>query len=79
MAKKIFQHNLKELANYARLSAAIEQAGKVNATFQANWTQVSSWSEESRYETHTQKEAEEMVSTAQDPGHGVMQCIKQYW
>jgi hypothetical protein len=79
LARKIFQHNLGELANYARLSAVIEQAGKLDALFGANWAQVSSWSEESRYETHTQTEAEEMVNAVQAPDHGVMQCIRQYW
>jgi hypothetical protein len=79
LARRIFQHNLGELANYARLSAVIEQAGKLDALFEANWAQVSSWSEESRYETHTQTEAEEMVNAVQDPDHGVMQCIRQYW
>jgi hypothetical protein len=79
LARRIFQHNLAELANYARLSAAIEQSGESDALFQANWAQVSSWNEESRYETHTQAEAEEMVKAVQDAEHGVMQCIKRYW
>jgi HEPN domain-containing protein len=79
LARKIFQHDLGDLANYARLSAVIEQSGKVDSVFQANWAQVGLWSEESRYETHTQMEAEQMIKAVQDPAHGVMQCIRQYW
>jgi hypothetical protein len=79
LARKIFQHDLGDLANYARLSAVIEQSGNVDPTFQANWAQVGLWSEESRYETHTQTEAEQMIRAVQDPDHGVMQCIRQYW
>ena len=79
LARKIFQHNLAELANYARLSAVIEQSGKTDPVFEANWAQVGLWSEESRYETRTQTEAEQMVKAVHDPNHGVMQCIRQYW
>jgi HEPN domain-containing protein len=79
LARKIFQHNLAELANYVRLSAVIEQSGRIGLVFERNWAQVSLWSEESRYETRTQTEAEEMIKAVQDPDHGVMQCIRQYW
>jgi HEPN domain-containing protein len=79
LARKIFQHNLAELANYARLSAVIEQSGKTDQVFQRNWAQVNLWNEESRYETHTQQEAEEMIQAVRDADHGVMQCIRQYW
>jgi HEPN domain-containing protein len=79
LAKRIFTHTLSVLANQARLSAVIEQVGKADPAFQANWAQVSLWDEESRYETHTQAQAEEMINAIQDPDHGVLQCIKQYW
>lgn len=57
----------------------IDQLGKVDQPFQANWAQVTLWDEESRYETHTQAEAEQMLKAVEDQDHGVMQCIKQYW
>ena len=77
LAGKIFTHKLKELANYARLLAVIEQSS--DQVFQANWGQVSLWNEESRYETHTHRDAEQMIQAVRDPDHGVMQCIRQYW
>jgi len=79
LAKKIFTHTLAVLANHARLSAVIEQLGTADPAFQTNWAQVSLWSEESRYETHTQTETEQMIRAVLDPDHGVMQCIRQYW
>jgi HEPN domain-containing protein len=79
LAKKIFQHDLEQLANHARLSAVIEQSGKSNPLFEANWAEVVLWSEESRYEIHTQAEAEQITKAVEDQDHGVMQCIKQYW
>ena len=79
LAGKIFVHTLGTLANHARLSAVIEQLGIADPAFQSNWAQVSLWSEESRYETHTRTEAEEMIKAVQDSDHGVLQCIRQYW
>ena len=79
LAKKIFTHALSVLANHARLSAVIEQLGTADPAFQTNWAQVGLWSEESRYETHTQTEAEQLIRAVLDPDHGVMQCIRQYW
>src|SRR5579872_7445321 len=60
LARNIFKHDLGELANYARLSAVIQQLGKADSDFAANWAQVSLWNEESRYESHTQTDAEQM-------------------
>jgi HEPN domain-containing protein len=79
LARKIFTHSLAELANHARLSAVIDQSGKADPLFQANWAQVGLWDEESRYDSHTKTEAEQMFKAVQDPDHGVMQCIRQYW
>lgn len=79
LASKIFTHKLKDLANHARLLAVIEELSSADRVFQANWAQVSLWSEDSRYEGHTQQEAEQMVQAVRDPDHGVMQCIRQYW
>jgi HEPN domain-containing protein len=79
LARNIFKHDLEELANYARLSAVFVQMGQKDPFFAANWAQVSSWSEESRYDTHAQQDAEELIEAVRDPAHGVMQCIRQYW
>jgi HEPN domain-containing protein len=79
LARKIFTHDLEELANHARLSAVFAQSGRNDPAFAENWARVSAWSEESRYDTHTQQEAEQLIAAVRDPIHGVLQCIKQYW
>jgi hypothetical protein len=79
LAGSIFTHKLKDLANYARLSEEIKQFGKEDRIFERNWAQVSSWNQASRYEPHTQAQAEEMMQAVRDPDHGVMQCIRRYW
>src|SRR5208337_1209765 len=70
LARKIFQHDLGKLADHARLSAVIEESGEADQVFQRNWAQMLDWSEESRYETHTQQEAEQMIQAVRDPDHG---------
>lgn len=77
LANNIFKHDLEELANYARLD--IKQLSTADPAFAANWAQVKDWSEESRYETHTQEEAGQMIQAVRDGDHGVMRCIRQYW
>jgi HEPN domain-containing protein len=77
LARSIFTHRLEELASHARLD--VKQLSQADAGFAANWAQVKDWDEESRYETHSQIEAEQMIKAVQDPNHGVMQCIRQYW
>lgn len=77
LAANIFKHDLEELANYARLD--MRQLGHADQALAANWAQVKDWSEESRYETHTQREAQQMMQAVRDPDHGVMQCIRRYW
>jgi HEPN domain-containing protein len=79
LAKKIFSHVLVELANSARLSAVIDQLKQSDQDFDRNWAQVSQWSEESRYETHTEQEARQMIIAVSDLDHGVLQCLRQYW
>ncbi len=79
LARNIFNHDLGRLSNYARLKVVIDQLGTADPTFAANWAQVSAWSEESRYGSHTRQEAEQLVMAVAEPVHGVLQCIKQYW
>ena len=79
LARNIFKHDLVELANYARLSAVFVQTGNNDAVFAANWARVNLWTEESRYDTHIQQEAEQLIAAVRDPAHEVMQCIRQYW
>lgn len=77
LARNIFQHDLEKLASYASLD--VEHLSRADSKFAANWAQVKDWSEEGRYETHTQIEAEQMVRAVADPNHGVLQCIRRYW
>ena len=57
-----------------RERAALEEA------FEANWTDVSDWSEESRYRPNISEDlAVELYSAIVDPEYGVLPCIKKWW
>ncbi len=77
LAKNLFVHELEKLASLAGLD--VKQIGKGDRVFAANWALVKDWNEESRYETHTKIEAEQMIQAVREPDHGVMQCIRRYW
>jgi HEPN domain-containing protein len=77
LANKTFTHDLENLAKYAHFD--VGQLSATDSAFGANWAQVKDWDEKSRYETHTQIEAEQMIKAVQDSAHGVMQCIRRYW
>jgi HEPN domain-containing protein len=77
LARKLFVHEIETLASLAGLD--IKQIAKNDSVFAANWALVKDWNEESRYETHTKVEAEQMVRAVREPDHGVMQCIRRYW
>jgi HEPN domain-containing protein len=52
LARKIFVHDLEDLANLAGLDT--KQIGTSDPVFAAYWALVKDWDEESRYETHTE-------------------------
>jgi len=78
-ARRIFTHNLQELVVHANLADIFEKNSKNDQAFAANLGQVYSWNEESRYQLHTQQEAETLIAAVRDPVHGVMACIRRYW
>jgi HEPN domain-containing protein len=79
LAKKIFTHKPGSLADAARLSGIIKQLSEADDLFAANWVIVNSWDEGSRYESHSQQEARELLDAVADPDHGVLACIKLHW
>jgi len=44
-----------------------------------SWNLVVHWTEISRYEKHSDKEAEDLYSAITDSNHGVLKWIKQHW
>jgi HEPN domain-containing protein len=53
-----YTHDLTKLVKIAGLGLDLDKEIKSNADFAVNWSIVKDWSEASRYEKHTEKEAQ---------------------
>src|SRR5438105_15214567 len=52
VVRDFYQHDIKSLANLAGLQFELKDRLESVRQFKSNWKQVTSWSEEKRYETH---------------------------
>lgn len=74
-----YTHDLTRLVKIAGLGLDLDREIKSNPNFAVNWTIVKDWSETSRYEKHTDKEAQALYFAIANRKQGVLQWIKQYW
>jgi len=74
-----YTHDLKQLVAAAELKAALEEREQDDGKFEVNWQLVSGWKEDSRYEFHTEPEANELINAVEDPLHGVFPWLQGYW
>jgi HEPN domain-containing protein len=77
-AARYYVHDIPKLLDIAGLGSAFKEASK-DPTFRANWAVVKDWSEESRYQSRQQQQAQEMLDAVNDPQHGVLQWLKGNW
>ncbi|OGK50025.1 hypothetical protein A3A55_03630 [Candidatus Roizmanbacteria bacterium RIFCSPLOWO2_01_FULL_40_14] len=76
--KASYTHNPENLIGAAGLKTQLNSKIKSEKSFQVKWTTVIQWSEKSRYEIHTKKEAEDLLTAIEDP-KGVLKWIQKYW
>ena len=76
---KSYTHNLAELVGVAGLKLDLDQEKKRDKDFEINWTIVSQWSENSRYQRHGEREANDLYSAIASRKHGVLRWIRQHW
>jgi hypothetical protein len=74
-----YSHDLLQLVKVAGLLTDLSNKSNTNPIFRGHWTIVKDWSEESRYERHSQIEASNLYEAVADPPDGVLQWIKQHW
>ncbi|PXF60554.1 MAG: DNA-binding protein [Candidatus Methanogaster sp.] len=74
-----YSHKLEDLVKIAALEPNMDNELKSNPDFADNWYTVKDWSEKSRYEKHTDKEARDLYSAVADEKQGVLQWIKRHW
>lgn len=74
-----YTHDLNSLVKLAGLTNALDQNSRANTQFELNWTVAKDWSEQARYATWTQSEAEELYRAINSRTYGVLQWLKGYW
>jgi len=78
-AARYYVHDIPKLLDIAGLGPAFTQEANHDPTFRANWAAVKDWSEESRYQSRPQQQAQEILEAVNDPQHGVLQWLKRNW
>ena len=78
-AARYYVHDIPRLLDGAGLGPALEQEAGQHANFKTYWAAVKDWTEESRYQSRGQKEAEEILTAINDPDHGVLQWLRRSW
>jgi HEPN domain-containing protein len=73
--QSLYTHSLKNLVDAAELGQTFTERSVADPRFSDRWEIVKHWSEESRYETHDRKAAEDMLEAAR----GAVECIREYW
>ena len=74
-----YSHNLEQLVRVAGLQRPLRQEASADRAFEVNWSLVKDWSEESRYQRRSQREAEDLYKTVADRQHGVLRWIRRHW
>jgi hypothetical protein len=74
-----YSHKLHDLIGVAGLKLDLEAILSADAIFSLNWTIAKDWTEESRYERHTEKKARDLYRAVTDRKHGVLRWIRIYW
>ena len=72
-------HDLGELVKVAELQNELLAAAKDDPLFRKYWNDVRQWSEQSRYNRHSEQNAQELIEAIGHRNHGVMKWVKHYW
>lgn len=79
LVQATYTHDLEKLMNTAGLKPALKTKEREDAQFSAYWGIVCKWSEQSRYSITDSISAAHLLTSIQDPDHGVLQWLKQQW
>jgi HEPN domain-containing protein len=74
-----YTHNLEKLVETARLQDEFLAAAKADPLFRKYWNDVQEWSEQARYDKHSEQSARALIEAIGDRNHGVMKWVKLYW
>lgn len=77
--KRVYIHDLKKLMDTAELSNSLNQEIEENCYLEAHWLVVKDWSEQSRYVSTTELQAQAMITAICDHQHGIMTWLQRHW
>lgn len=72
-------HSLSELIQAAELDKNLGQARKHRPELDANWTIVTEWRPECRYQKRTLPQAEALIKALEGRKNGVLRWLKHHW
>ncbi|SPF52791.1 conserved hypothetical protein [Candidatus Sulfopaludibacter sp. SbA4] len=78
-AARYYVHDISRLLEGAGLGPVLEKEAGQDPVFERNWIAVKDWTEETRYQSRGQKQAEEILTAINDPQHGVLQWLRRNW
>jgi hypothetical protein len=74
-----YTHNLTILIKTAGLERAHHLNRVADPLFGVNWTTIKDWSEGSRYDWHSPKDANHLYQAVVNRDHGVLPWLMRYW
>jgi HEPN domain-containing protein len=77
--RDMYTHKAADLVRAADLSDSLADRIRSCATFSEHWSIVRLWSEESRYQRWSAKEARAVFTAVTDPQHGVLRWVREHW
>ena len=77
--KSSYTHDLVELLRIAGLNRLLREAEYNRPQLGENWLFVTGWSEEARYEQHSESDAASLLKAVQDRKDGILSWLKNYW
>lgn len=80
MVNDIYTHDLTKLLNVSGLAEEHRKECKSNPDFEANWSIVKDWSEQSRYSTGVAMiQARDFQTAVLGRRNGVLKWLQKYW
>lgn len=78
-AEKCRTHDLGKLVELAGLNGELNQRLKAGGGFEVSWAFTSAWKVDSRYQSHTENQARELLEAITHPTKGVLPWLQIYW
>lgn len=74
-----YSHDLSQLLGVAGLERALDNAMRSNQSLAVNWSLVKDWTEETRYQVASRRQAANLYEALVDPQDGVMKWLRSNW